>query len=153
MIISAVSIPFLYAAKMMQIKYKERLKGFPIPAELFLVIITTIVCYFVTDANPDLIIVGEVPGGLPMPKVPPVASLFGKIFSDAVPIAIVAYSTTLSLAKIFAAKKKFSWSANQEGFALGAAHIVSSFFSCFPGAAALARRLVQLATDNHKVDI
>ena len=33
-------------------------------------------------------------------------------------------------------------SPNQEGIALGAAHLVSSFFSCFPGSAALARRFV-----------
>ena len=70
-------------------------------------------------------------------------SLFAKVFSDALPIAIVGYSTNLSLAKIFSARKGFDWSANQEGFALGAAHLVSSFFSCFPGSAALARRLGQ----------
>jgi len=41
-IISAVSIPFLYSAKLLQIKYKDKLKGFPIPAELFLIVVTTI---------------------------------------------------------------------------------------------------------------
>ena len=40
--ISAVSIPFLYFMKLLQIKHKEKLKGFPIPSELFLVALTTL---------------------------------------------------------------------------------------------------------------
>ena len=111
--ISAVSIPFLYSMKLLQIKHKEKLKGFPIPSELFLVALTTLsklyfytlvhdkktklkirkifglglinvalsnylnlVCYFISDNTPDLIIVGEVPGGLPSPSTPPVSARF-----------------------------------------------------------------------------
>lgn len=59
---------------------------------------------------------------------------------DAFAMAIVSYATTLSLGKIFASKKGYTFSANQEGLALGAAHLVSSCFACFPGSAALARR-------------
>lgn len=141
-IISCVSIPFLYGSKLLQIKYKDRLKGFPIPAELFLIIVTTTVCYFLPKPN-KVIIVGEVPGGLPKPFLPPFLTMFSDIFADALVISIVSYSTTLSLGKIFAGRKKFKWSANQEGFALGVAHIFSSFFSCFPGSAALARSSLQ----------
>ena len=67
-IISVISIPILYAGKMAQIKYKEQLKGFPIPTELALVAVTTVIFYFY---EADVKIVGEVPGGLPaftMPK-------------------------------------------------------------------------------------
>ena len=76
-VISLVSIPFLYACKLAAIKYKEKLRGYPIPAELFLVIVTTTVCYYLPEDN-DVIVVGEVPSGLPTPAVPPV----GKYFSD-----------------------------------------------------------------------
>ena len=76
-IISAVSIPFLYCSKLAAIKYKEKLKGYPIPAELFLVIITTMICYFLPEDN-EVIVVGHVPSGLPTPAVPPV----GKYLSD-----------------------------------------------------------------------
>ena len=55
-------------------------------------------------------------------------------------MSVVSYATTLSLGKIFASKKGYNFSANQEGLALGAAHLVSSCFACFPGSAALARR-------------
>merc|ERR1712168_606958 len=58
-------------------------------------------------------------------------------------MSIVSYATTLSLGKIFASKKGFTFSANQEGLALGAAHLVSSCFACFPGSAALARSSLQ----------
>ena len=76
-IISAVSIPFLYCSKLAAIKYKDKLKGYPIPAELFLVIITTTICYFLPEDN-EVIVVGHVPSGLPTPAVPPV----GKYLSD-----------------------------------------------------------------------
>ena len=66
-IISAISIPILYAGKMAQIKYKEKLKGFPIPTELALVAVTTVIFYFY---EADVKIVGEVPGGLPTFTVP-----------------------------------------------------------------------------------
>ena len=46
LIISVISIPILYAGKMAQIKYKDKLNGFPIPTELALVAITTLIFYF-----------------------------------------------------------------------------------------------------------
>ena len=46
LIISLISIPILYAGKMAQIKYKDKLNGFPIPTELALVAITTLIFYF-----------------------------------------------------------------------------------------------------------
>ena len=63
-------------------------------------------------------------------------------------MAIVSYATTLSLGKIFASKRGFTFSPNQEGLALGAAHLVSSCFACFPGSAALARRFDLLFMKN-----
>jgi MFS superfamily sulfate permease-like transporter len=93
-IISCVSIPFLYGSKLLQIKYKDRLKGFPIPAELFLIIVTTTVCYFLPEPN-KVIIVGEVPGGLPKPFLPPFLTMFSDIFADALVISIVSYGLKL----------------------------------------------------------
>ena len=88
-VISCISIPFLYSCKLLQIKYKEKLRGFPIPSELFLVIVTTTICYYVGAGGDELKIVGPVPGGLPAPTVPPFSALFATIFSDALAIAIV----------------------------------------------------------------
>jgi len=141
-IISVVSIPFLYICKLAAIKYKEKLRGYPIPAELFLVIVTTTVCHYLPEEN-DVIVVGEVPSGLPTPAVPPVGKYLSDFMSDAISIAVIGYSTNLSLAKIFSSRHGFTWSANQEGFALGIAHIFASFFTCFPGSAALARSSLQ----------
>jgi len=78
LIISLISIPILYAGKMAQIKYKEKLNGFPIPVELALVAVTTTIFYFVDS---DVKVVGEVPGGLPEFKLPRV-ELLGDLASD-----------------------------------------------------------------------
>jgi MFS superfamily sulfate permease-like transporter len=141
-IISLISIPLLYTSKLAQIKYKDKLRGFPIPTELFLVVITTVIVEYLLPVNNDVIVVGPVPGGLPYPKIPNFKN-FEIILPDAIAIAIVSYATTLSLGKIFSNKKKYSFSPNQEGIALGCAHIFGSFFSCFPGSAALARSSLQ----------
>lgn len=141
-LLSAGSIPFLYLSKLAELKYKDKLKGYPIPAELVLVVVTTAISFLIPTPN-HVIVVGEVPSGLPTPAIPPVNKYFSSFISDAFSIAIVGYSTNLSLAKIFSTRHGFTWSANQEGFALGIAHIVSSFFTCFPGSAALARSSLQ----------
>jgi len=90
---------------MAQIKYKDKLNGFPIPTELALVAVTTLIFYFY-DA--DVKIVGDVPGGLP-PLKPPNLSLINLVIFDAFAMAVVSYATTLSLGKIFSSKRNFKF--------------------------------------------
>ena len=128
-IISIISIPILYSGKMAQIKYvqkaggpcipafkpfyvsniyfryKEKLNGFPIPTELVLVGVTTLIFYF---WDVEIKVVGDVPGGLPAPRIPNPVDMT-KVGFDAFAIAVVSYATTLSLGKIFSSKKGYSF--------------------------------------------
>ena len=84
-------------------RYKEKLNGFPIPTELVLVGVTTLIFYF---WDVKIKVVGDVPGGLPAPRIPNPIDMT-KVGFDAFAIAVVSYATTLSLGKIFSSKKGY----------------------------------------------
>ncbi|VDO87385.1 unnamed protein product [Haemonchus placei] len=88
-------------------------------------------------------IVGEVPIGLPPPRVPLFEGvLIKKLIVPAISIAVVAYAVTVSMGKLFARKHKYRIDPDQEIFALGISGTISSFFSVFPTSTSLSRSLV-----------
>lgn len=58
-------------------------------------------------------------------------------------MAIITFSSNISLADIFAKEKKYKINPTQELIAYGISNIFSSFFSCFTNGASLARSTVQ----------
>ncbi|KAI1296895.1 Prestin [Halotydeus destructor] len=115
----------------------------PIPIELALVVTGTILSHFLDlSVTQKIDIVGKIPTGLPVPADPDWA-MVGRLAKRSIPMAIVAYSLTISVGKIFAAKHNYSIDPNQELLALGVTNIVGSFFSCLPSAASLSRSAVQ----------
>lgn len=66
--------------------------------------------------------VGEIPKGLPVPTLPDV-TLWPKMIAEVIPISVVAYSTNLSLGKLFAFKNNYTIDAMQEALAIGLANI------------------------------
>ncbi|XP_033120337.1 solute carrier family 26 member 6-like [Anneissia japonica] len=131
LIMAISSITALVAVKEIQDRYKDKIK-FPIPMELIVIIVGTLVSGFVKlNTKYDVSIVGEIPTGLPAPQMVDfsyISSLLGSSFA----ISMVAFCGTLSMAKIFAKKHNYEIEANQELLAGGVTAIVSSFFSCFP---------------------
>lgn len=118
----------------------------PIPIELITVITgTAISVQLGLKANYHVGIVGQVPTGLPTPKVPPVWML-SSLMVDGLVISIVAVSINISMATIFAKKHNYEINGNQEILASGVGNIVGSFFSCMPFAASLSRSLIQEST-------
>lgn len=119
---------------------------FPIPVELIAVVGGTALSYFLgLGPNHNVILVGEIPTGLPGLSVPPFA-LLRLVAVDAIAIAIVSYSIVMSMALIFAKKYGYSVRANQELLAMGISNIVGSLFSCIPIACSLSRSLIQEQT-------
>lgn len=115
----------------------------PVPMELVAVVIGTLVsryCFLVK--NYGIEIVGDIPVGLPTPKVPALG-LLPNLVVDGITIAIVSYTINLSMALIFAQKLDYEVDANQELFAMGISNIFGSFFSCMPVCASLSRSLIQ----------
>jgi MFS superfamily sulfate permease-like transporter len=60
-----------------------------------------------------------------------------------IPTAVVAYTITLSVGKMYATKHNYKVDPNQEMIALGACNLWGSFFSCIPSSASIPRSSVQ----------
>jgi solute carrier family 26 protein len=85
---------------------------------------------------------GHLPTGLPGPELPKF-ELLPDVFGGAAVIAIVAYTTSYSMAKILALKQNYQVDANQELLAQGLGNLTGSCFKSAPIAAALSRSLIQ----------
>lgn len=75
----------------------------------------------------SVVLVGDIPLGLPMPEMPPL-SLIWKVALDAIPVTIVSYSVTVSMAMILAKKQNYEVRPNQELFALVSSKLNNSHF-------------------------
>lgn len=123
----------------------KKLIKMPVPMELIVVIVGTGISYaFNFEKKFGVGVVGPIPTGIPSPELPP-PSLFLSVSSDAFAIAIVAFTISVSMSKIFAKKHNYEIDSNQELLASGAANIVTSCFSGFMSSASLSRSLVQEA--------
>ncbi|XP_071815831.1 prestin-like isoform X1 [Apostichopus japonicus] len=144
-IVSICSILLMVVIKEVQEKFKTKYTVFkyPIPIELVVIVLGTLVSYFL-DLNGKfgVAIVGDVPTGLPGPSFPSFEYV-PYLISDAFVIAIVTFSIAVSMAYIFGKKHNYEIGANQELFAYGASNFVGSLFQCFPNTASLSRSLVQ----------
>ncbi|CAK8671886.1 unnamed protein product [Clavelina lepadiformis] len=142
-IISVLTIVLLYPVKLINIKYKKQLRSIPIPMELIIVIIATIV-----SANVDLKalygveVVGTIPSGLPAPDVPNV-STWPSLIADAFSISIVSFAITVSVGKLFAKRHGYKIAPNQELLALGISQLSCAFFQGHACSGSLARSSVK----------
>lgn len=88
------------------------------PAELVAVVGGTLVSYLL-QLGPvySVHLVGDIPLGLPAPEMPPIPLLW-KVALDAIPVTIVSYSVTISMAMILAKKQNYEVRPNQELLAM-----------------------------------
>lgn len=146
MLVSGVMIFLMVVVNELVKPWMAKKCRFPIPVELIAVVGGTVLSYFL-DLGPsyNVILVGHIPTGLPVPSVPPI-SLLRLVAVDAIAIAIVSYSIVMSMALIFAKKHGYEVQANQELLAMGMCNITASLFSCIPIACSLSRSLIQEQT-------
>lgn len=86
---------------------------------------------------------GEVPGGLPTPSLPPLSgTLLGQLAPAAVTIAVISYLESISTAKAFAAKRRQRVDPDAELVAVGAANVTAGLFSGFAVAGGFSRGAV-----------
>ncbi|KAM5147886.1 solute carrier family 26 member 6-like [Mantella aurantiaca] len=145
LVVSVVALVCLFAVK----EVNERLRAklcMPIPIELIVLIISTGVAYGVNlHETYGIGIVGDIPTGLVAPMVPN-ANQFLDVVGNAFAIAVVGYTITISLAKMFAMKHGYKVDSNQELIALGLSNLAGSFFHCFAVTTSMSRSLVQEST-------
>lgn len=143
LIVSSIAVTVLVVNNELIKPKIAKLCQFPIPIELCVIVIGTMVSYFY-DLNEEYALntIGEIPKGIPDPFVPPL-ELIPSMLLDGLTIAIVSYTISLSMGLIFAQKLSYELDANQELLAQGAGNLFGSFFSCLPFTASLSRSLIQ----------
>lgn len=124
-------------------KFKSKL-FMPIPIDLILVILGTVVSYFgKLNSNFNIPVVGNIPPGVPPPTLP---DLRTGIIGDSIVVAIIVFVLTISMAKICETKNAIN--ADQELVAHGMANLGSSFFRCFPSCVAPPRTILLKTMDS-----
>ena len=86
--------------------------------------------------------VGDVPVGLPAPKIPDLG-LSSSYIGDGLIIAVVAYTQTLALTKTFGLEHNYPVDAGQEMLAAGVVNLVCAIFSGYIAAGSVSRSMVQ----------
>lgn len=148
-LVSGIMILFMVIVNEFVKPWMSKKCRFPIPVELIAVVGGTALSYFVgLGPNYNVILVGHIPTGLPVPSIPPL-SLLRLVALDSIAISVVSYSIVMSMALIFAKKHGYEVRANQELLAMGVSNMAGSLFSCIPIACSLSRSLIQEQTGGH----
>ncbi|KAM3871740.1 solute carrier family 26 member 6 [Diretmus argenteus] len=145
LVVSLVALAVLIVVKELNACYSKKLP-LPIPIELIVIIMATIISYYTKlNSNYNIDVVGEIPNGLKAPRVPNV-NLFSEVIGDAFAVAIVGYAINISLGKTFALKHGYKVDSNQELVALGLSNTIGGFFQCYCVTSSLSRSLIQEST-------
>ncbi|CAL8325607.1 unnamed protein product [Merluccius merluccius] len=145
LVVSLVALFVLILVKELNACYRKKIP-LPIPIELIVLIVATIVSYFAQlEVKYEVDVVGMIPSGLKAPQVPD-GNLFVKVVGDAFAIVIVAYAISISISKTMALKHGYTVDSNQELIALGLSNVFGAFFQCYCVTASLSRSLVQEST-------
>ncbi|XP_067095217.1 prestin-like [Osmerus mordax] len=145
LVISLLVLPILIVVKELNSCYRKKLP-MPIPIELMMVIVATIISYYTKlKEQYHISVVGEIPSGMNAPVVPDL-SLFPDLIGDALAIAVVGYAIVISLGKTFGLKHGYKVDSNQELVALGVSNSVGGFFQCYAVTSSMSRSMVQEST-------
>jgi high affinity sulfate transporter 1 len=100
-----------------------------VPWSLLLLVVAILVSEAAGLADRGVAVVGEVPGGLPLPGLPaiPLADL-GRVLVYGGALALVGIAEGLSAARLFAVKGRYRVDADQELVATGAANLAAGLF-------------------------
>ncbi|ESN91991.1 hypothetical protein HELRODRAFT_194469 [Helobdella robusta] len=153
---SIICMSFLLSLKFFCTRKVANKLKFPIPGELIVVLVGTMVSYLAAfEARFHLKIIGAIPGGLPKPHLPSLSLLpstelektttlilIADLVRQAIPIAIVCYALNITMAKLMSDKHDYPVDPNQEILAIGIVNTVSPFFGCFVSSQAPPRTLV-----------
>lgn len=129
------------AAMALMVGLKRWRRTFPGP--LVVVALFTGAAAFLGLEGAGLRVVGDVPGGLPLPALPALEwGVLGALLPVALTIALVGFMESIAVAKVYATRHRYEVDANQELVALGAANLAGSFFRAFPVTGGFSRTAV-----------
>ncbi|NXS14711.1 S26A2 protein, partial [Neodrepanis coruscans] len=145
LVTSLVALAIIVPVKEINDRYKDKMRA-PFPIELLVVIVATVLShYFNFEKRYKSAVCGDIPTGFRKPTLPDI-NLFSSLAVDALPIAVIGFAMTVSLAEIFGKKYGYTVRANQEMIAIGMCNLIPSFFYCFASSAALTKTLLKEST-------
>ncbi len=114
-----------------------------VPGPLIVLVAAIIFSTVFQLADFGVAVIGQIPGGFPMPQIPQVSLIdLRKLLPAALAIAILIFSDEVLIARVFAKKNHYEIDTNQELIALGAMNISSGLFQSFATAASSSRTVV-----------
>lgn len=115
-----------------------------IPGALIVVIIATILSYFLNFKQYGVDIIEDVPQGLPSFIIPNFdAETIKKLMTVVLTVTTIGIVESISIAKVLEAKhRNYAINANQELFALGISKLLSSFFQAIPTSGSFTRSAI-----------
>lgn len=150
LVLGSVALIFLFWAKVWMKGFLIRLSVPEAAAALlvktapvFIIVLTTVAAFTMDLATVGLVLVGNIPAGLPKLALPDInLSLWKELLIPAMLISIIGYVESVSVGKTLAAKRKQQIDPDQELIGLGAANIASSISGGFPVTGGFSRSVV-----------
>lgn len=113
------------------------------PAGLAVVLLSSLAVWLLGLDARGVAIVGEVPAGLPAPRLPGIElAAVEALLPVAVTIALVGFMESISVAKSFARRNRYDIDASQELVGLGMANTVGALFGAYPVTGGFSRTAV-----------
>ena len=114
------------------------------PGALAVVVVSTGVVALLGLHRVGVDVVGDVPGGLPAPVLPPLGDgeALLALLPVALTIALVGFMESIAVAKVYASRYGYDLDPDRELTAMGAANLVGAFFRAFPVAGGFSRTAV-----------
>jgi high affinity sulfate transporter 1 len=114
-----------------------------LPVPLLAVLLATGAAAVFSLADKGVRLIGDVPGGVPAPGLPPVAGAdVAALILPALGIAVVGYSDNVLTARSFATRNSYRVDANTELLALGAANLAAGVLHGFPVSSSASRTAI-----------
>ena len=116
-----------------------------LPGPILVVVVSTLLVYLLELPERGVIIIGEVPAGIPSFQFPDISlSRISSLLPLAIAIALVSFMQSIAASKAILTQKKDNYKLfpSQELIALGFSNIGGSFFHSFPVAGGFARSAV-----------
>lgn len=113
------------------------------PAALAAVVLSILAVWLLRLDLEGVRIVGRIPEGLPRPEVPSMSwSLAKSLLPTAFALALIQFTTLVSLGKTFARKHNYRIDANRELVSVGAMNFLGSLFQTIPVSGSFSRTAV-----------
>ena len=117
-----------------------------LPAGLLALVSTSLVIYFFGLDESGIVIIGQIPSGLPRFNLPGLdVEIASSLIGPAVVIALVSFAETYSVGKAISSKTKQKVDVDQEFIGQGLANLVGSFFQCYPVSGSFSRTAINFA--------